>query len=126
MVQWRVHGEQMIYESPWVGLALTTVEPPGAEPFEHHVVRTPSPAAGCVVSDDERGVLLIRRHRFITDTWGWEIPAGRVDPGETPGEAAVRETLEETGWRPIGTPTIAAAAIPRVMLRLRGSMRSLP
>ena len=47
-----------------------------------------------------RGVLLLWRHRFTTDTWGWEVPAGRIDPGETPEEAARRETLEETGWRP--------------------------
>ena len=46
------------------------------------------------------GLLLLWRHRFITDTWGWEIPAGRVDPGESPEQAARRETLEETGWRP--------------------------
>jgi 8-oxo-dGTP pyrophosphatase MutT (NUDIX family) len=45
-------------------------------------------------------VLLLYRHRFITDTWGWELAAGRVDDGETPVEAAARETLEETGWRP--------------------------
>jgi 8-oxo-dGTP pyrophosphatase MutT (NUDIX family) len=45
-------------------------------------------------------VLLLWRHRFITDTWGWEIPAGRIEAGETPEQAAVRETLEETGWRP--------------------------
>jgi 8-oxo-dGTP pyrophosphatase MutT (NUDIX family) len=44
--------------------------------------------------------LLLWRHRFITDTWGWEIPAGRVDPGESPEQAARRETLEETGWLP--------------------------
>ena len=43
----------------------------------------------------------MRRHRFITDTWGWEIPAGRVDPGETLEQAAERETIEETGWRPL-------------------------
>jgi 8-oxo-dGTP pyrophosphatase MutT (NUDIX family) len=45
--------------------------------------------------------LLLRRHRFITDTWGWEIPAGRVDPGESREDAGVRETVEETGWRPL-------------------------
>jgi 8-oxo-dGDP phosphatase len=53
-------------------------------------------------------VLLLWRHRFITDTWGWEIPAGRIEAGETPEQAAERETLEETGWRagpltPIGS-----------------------
>ena len=105
MVQWKVHSERMIYTSPWVSLALTTVEPPGVEPFEHHVVRMPGPAAGCIVTREvasQQEVLLIYRHRFTTDTWGWEIPAGGVDAGETPAAGAAREALEETGWRPTG------------------------
>ena len=102
MVQWRVHGERTVYESPWVSVVLVTVEPPGVEPFEHHVTRAPS-AAGCIVTGPD-GVLLIYRHRFINDAWGWEIPAGHIDAGETPAEAAVRETLEETGWRCVGSP----------------------
>jgi len=112
MVQWKVHGERVIYRSPWVGLSLTTVEPPGTEPFEHHVVRSSGPAAGCVVSDERQRILLIHRHRFITDTWGWEIPAGRVDDGESPADAALRETLEETGWRPTGAPAVVTVFHP--------------
>jgi 8-oxo-dGDP phosphatase len=99
-MKWTVHGERVLYESEWVRLALTDVEIPGGARFEHHVVRMPNHASGTVVYDATRGVLLIWRHRFVTDTWGWEIPAGRIDPGETPAAAAARETLEETGWRP--------------------------
>ena len=94
-----MHGERTLYDSPWVGLALVDVEVPGGDRFEHHVVRSPRPAVGCVVHDPSRGVLLLWRHRFITDTWGWEVPAGGVDPGESLEEAAARECLEETGWR---------------------------
>src|SRR4029453_5294356 len=68
---------------------------------DHHVVRLPQPAVGVVVNDADRGVLLLRRHRFITDTWGWEIPAARVHPGEPLEQAAEREAIEETGWRPL-------------------------
>ena len=32
---------------------------------------------------DSRRVLLLWRHRFVTDQWGWEVPAGRLDEGET-------------------------------------------
>ena len=99
-MRWQVHGERSLYESDWVNLRLVDVELPDGSRFEHHVVRTPYEAAGVVVADPTRGVLLLWRHRFITDTWGWEVPAGHVDAGESPEAAAAREVLEETGWRP--------------------------
>jgi 8-oxo-dGTP pyrophosphatase MutT (NUDIX family) len=99
-MRWTVHGERSIYESEWVSLRLVDVEIPGGERFDHHVVRAPQQASGTVVHDPDRGILLLWRHRFITDAWGWEIPAGRIDPGEAPEDGAARECLEETGWRP--------------------------
>jgi 8-oxo-dGTP pyrophosphatase MutT (NUDIX family) len=99
-MRWTVHGERWLYESEWVGLSLVDVELPSGARFEHHVVRMPAHASGVVVTDAARGVLLLWRHRFTTDTWGWEIPAGRVDDGESPEEAGRRECLEETGWEP--------------------------
>lgn len=50
--------------------------------------------------DAQERALLIWRHRFITRMWGWEMPMGKVDRGETPAAAAAREAEEETGWRP--------------------------
>jgi 8-oxo-dGTP pyrophosphatase MutT (NUDIX family) len=100
MVRWTVHGERSLYESDWVNLRLADVELPDGERFEHHVIRSPRPAVGTVIADRHLGVLLLWRHRFITDTWGWEIPAGRAEAGEELPDAAVRESLEETGWRP--------------------------
>jgi 8-oxo-dGTP pyrophosphatase MutT (NUDIX family) len=101
-MRWTVHGERSVYNSDWIRLVLTDVEIPDGERFEHHVVRMPRMAAGAVVHDPDRGVLLLWRHRFITDSWGWEIPAGGIEAGETPEAAALRETVEETGWRPSG------------------------
>jgi 8-oxo-dGTP pyrophosphatase MutT (NUDIX family) len=101
MTEWRVHGERPLYTSEWLNVSLAEVELPDGKRFDHHVVRLPHPAVGVVIHDAERGVLLLRRHRFITDTWGWEIPAGRVEPGETLEQAGERESVEETGWRPL-------------------------
>ena len=99
-MRWTVHGEHALYSSHWIDLRLVDVELPDGTRFPHHVVRMHRDAVGVVAVDGELGILLIHRHRFITDTWGWEIPAGAVDEGEGLEEAAVRETLEETGWRP--------------------------
>jgi 8-oxo-dGTP pyrophosphatase MutT (NUDIX family) len=74
------------------------VEQPDGKRFEHHAVRMHPVAAVVLLNDDE--VLLEWRHRFITGTWGWEIPTGIMDEGETPEQCAAREVEEETGWRP--------------------------
>ena len=97
--EWIAHSERSIYESEWMSLRMVDVETPSGKRFDHHVLRMPNDAAGSLVVVDD-AVLLIWRHRFVTDTWGWEIPAGRIDPDESIGQAAARECLEETGWEP--------------------------
>jgi 8-oxo-dGTP pyrophosphatase MutT (NUDIX family) len=95
---WRTFGERAIYESPWVRLGQIDVELPDGERFWHHVVRLHR-AAMVVLLDDQDRVLLLWRHRFIQDRWGWELPGGLVDEDEEPAEAAGRELEEETGYR---------------------------
>src|SRR3954453_5864262 len=97
-MRWTVHGEKPIYESDWVSLTMVDIELPDGRRFDHHVARAGHNAAGVVVHDPARGVLLLWRHRFITDAWGWEIPDGGIDAREDPAEAGRREVLEETGY----------------------------
>lgn len=49
--------------------------------------------------DDRQRVLLVRQYRLPARQYLWELPAGRVDPGETALQAARRELAEETGYR---------------------------
>jgi len=49
--------------------------------------------------DDRRRVLLVRQYRLPARRFMWELPAGRVDEGETPLQAAKRELVEEAGLR---------------------------
>jgi 8-oxo-dGTP pyrophosphatase MutT (NUDIX family) len=98
-MRWIVRSEKPLYSDPWLDIRLADVELPDGRHLEHRVIRTP-PGAGAVVTDAQGRVLLLWRHRFITDTWGWEIPVGRAEPGEELAAAAAREVEEETGWRP--------------------------
>ena len=86
-----------MYSNPYVNLCLVDVEQPDGRRWEHHVVRLRSLAA-VVLLDDRDRVLLMWRHRFITDSWGWELPMGLIEDGEAPEQAARRELIEETGY----------------------------
>ena len=49
---------------------------------------------------DGRGrILLVRQYRLPARAMMWELPAGQLDPGENPLQAARRELVEETGYR---------------------------
>ncbi|MGY4707195.1 NUDIX hydrolase [Candidatus Bipolaricaulota sp. J31] len=66
------------------------------------------PGAVAILALDEEGrVLLVRQHRYGAGRALWEVPAGTLEPGESPLRCAQRELWEETGlrakrWRKLG------------------------
>ena len=99
-MQWKNLSEHTVYENPWLGVNLADVELPDGRHLAHYLIRQ-RPVALATAVNDRAEVLLLWRHRFITDTWGYERAAGVVEDGETLLETTAREMLEETGWRPI-------------------------
>jgi ADP-ribose pyrophosphatase len=68
--------------------------------FEIHrsIVKHPGSAVMLAIDEKER-ILLVKQFRLPAERDLWELPAGRVDPGETPLQAAKRELHEETGYK---------------------------
>ena len=62
----------------------------------------------CVAAvDPEDRVLLVRQYRFAVGRELWELPAGKLEPGEDPEAAAARELEEETGYRALALRKLA-------------------
>lgn len=96
---WRTLSERTVYENRWCTVNMADVELPDGRHLDHTVIRL-RPVAVATVVNDANEVLLLWRHRFITDAWGYELPSGGTGEGEDVAAAAAREFEEETGWRP--------------------------
>ena len=91
----RVSGTR-VYSGRVVSLDVDEVEEPGGIRATREVVRHRGSVAALPVHDDGR-VVLVRQYRYPVGETVWELPAGRLDPGETPAEGAARELEEEVG-----------------------------
>jgi ADP-ribose pyrophosphatase len=95
----RVLDSQHVYRGRAIHVRVDSVVKPNGKKTTREVVEH----VDCVVIlpiDSNGNILLVRQFRHPVDKELLELPAGSIDPGETPEQAATRELREETGYRP--------------------------
>ncbi|MFN2635478.1 MAG: NUDIX hydrolase [Gemmatimonadaceae bacterium] len=95
-------GSYRAYTGRIISLDVDKVRFPDGSVGELELIRHPGASAVVPFLSDptieDPQILLIRQYRYAADGYIYEIPAGRLDEGETPGDCAIRELKEETGY----------------------------
>jgi ADP-ribose pyrophosphatase len=90
---------RQIFDGKVFDVDRDTVRMPNGREVAVDIIRHP-PSAVIVPVPEPGHVILIRQYRYAVNRWLWELPAGSVDEGETPEQAARRECHEEIGQLP--------------------------
>lgn len=88
---------ESIFQGRVISLQLDTVKLPDGTTATREIVKHPGAVA--VLAVHEGRLILVDQYRQAMGRCELEIPAGKLEPGEDPAEAAVRELQEETGYR---------------------------
>jgi ADP-ribose pyrophosphatase len=96
----RIISSRVVYRGPVFHVTSDRVREPGSIVVRRDVVRHSGSIVIMAVDDtrSEPRVLLARQYRHPANDYLWELPAGRIDPGEAALEGARRELIEETGY----------------------------
>ena len=96
----KVLSSRVVYRGPVFFVTTDRVQEPGSIIVRRDVVRHSGSIVIMAVDDtrSEPRVLLARQYRHPANDYLWELPAGRIDRGESELEGAKRELIEETGY----------------------------
>ena len=96
-----VLSSKTVFQGRVFRVTSNRVKEPNGIVAQRDVVRHSGSVVILAVDDlgAEPRVLLERQYRYAAEDYLWELPAGRIDPGESPLAGARRELLEETGYR---------------------------
>lgn len=94
-------GSRRVYDGRVVRVDVESIRAPNGAALELEMIRHPGASAVVALlaapGADDPAVLLLRQYRYAAEGELWEIPAGVLEPGESPAECARRELREETG-----------------------------
>jgi 8-oxo-dGTP pyrophosphatase MutT (NUDIX family) len=102
-----VNQIETVYQGRVITVNVEQVLLPNGETARYEIVHHPGGAAIAAL-DAQRRICLLHQFRPAASGWVWELPAGRLEPGEPPADTARRELVEEAGceasrWDDLGS-----------------------
>lgn len=98
MGKWTVVNSEYNFKSPFGNLRRDTCEMPDGTVIENYYVNEYADWVNAVVLTEDEEIILVEQYRHPGNDFYLEIPAGKVEEGESYEEAIRREIREETGY----------------------------
>ena len=97
----RLVSSRTVYRGPVFSVTTDHIQEPGGVKVRRDLIHHSGSVVVLAVNNSRSTprVLLERQYRHAAGDYLWELPAGRIDPGEQELKAAQRELIEETGYR---------------------------
>lgn len=99
MTEEKTVSSESVFKGRAVNLRIDTVEMPDGRRTTREIVEH-SECVVVVPVDADGNVLMEKQYRYAIGKELFEIPAGGIEPGESPADAVRREMAEETGFSP--------------------------
>jgi ADP-ribose pyrophosphatase len=94
---WRKLSTQSVLKTPYYDVRVDRLKHPQGHELDYYVIAFARQAAGVVPVAADGRVLLVQQWRHPVEKLTWSIPAGAIESGESPADAAARELREEAG-----------------------------
>src|SRR5512136_1855443 len=99
ILDYKVVDQKVLFENPMAKIIIDTLEYDGMR-RKYFYLASPVEAVATVGVTDEGNIILTRQYRHPVGRVIYDLPAGRLEPGEAPLDGARREFEEETGSYP--------------------------
>ena len=92
----KIKKKDTVYQNQWSSITRTIFS---IDNIEKEVFTSDYGKRSGIILYKENKILFVRKYRLLIEDYSWEIPGGRVEDHESFEQAAIRECLEETGYR---------------------------